>query len=1273
MKFLPKALLVGLLLIPVFIFAQQVAPPVIQWSRALGGSLNDKAFSVIRTVDNGYLVVGYSFSNDGQVTGHHGPTTTSDAWVVKLDQSGNILWQRSYGGSADDEFRHVIAVGDGEFICVGTTASTDGDVAGLHGTASDLWALRIDRDGDIIWSRVYGGTNEEHGQVIRKALDGGYVISGDSRSSDGDVTVNNGFYDIWVVKIDELGNLQWQRSFGSSNTQYTADLTVTRDSCYAIAGWQKYTGGQTVYGWSAPSFIKLHYTGSVVWENHWSFPTGVPGNSRYTSTMVELPSGRYYWPSINHDVSLQNAGHYIGYRVNQHNGNIIGYFNEPGEQFFKPDTYTTGPNITLLLPDSSIITGLSATVGDFTNVGGSLMRISTDSLSGRILFKRKFGGSNIDYFTGLDMVNEGEYIAAGTTNSNNGNVSGNHGGYDFWVVRFTRQNQIKGRVFIDDNANGIKDAGEDYYPDLKVQSVKASATSFASTTDASGLFLNHVDTGSYTTTVVLPQPYYTVNPASKVTNFTGYNNKDSFDFALVPVPAHNDLTVSVASLNTLRPGFNAFYRIDYKNAGTNVINGVVVRFIIPGNTNFASATPAPSAVVNDTIFWNIGTLNAFDESIISVSLLADPPPALQIGDVVRLIAAIDPLAGDETPLNNSDTLRQTAFGSYDPNDKAENVAGNISVAEVPAKYLNYTIRFQNTGTDTAFNVVIRDTLDDKLDWNTFEMIGASHDFKLDIKNNHKLAWTFTNILLPDSNVNEPASHGYVAYRVKAKSTLMVGDEVKNSASIYFDFNLPVKTNTTVTTVRPGLPPPSPVVSGILNTYCSNMGVQKGKIDNLPAASSNISVSVSLNATALPVAADSTFSFDVSAMAPGIYDLYVIFSNSIGADTLRMDVRVEPAVTPDVNVSANITTAVNLIDPIIITAANASGGGTTPLYTFSKDRNFTNILKPESVSNILDVDPSTLQAGDNWFYVRMKTSAPCYTAQFNADSIKITMQLPVPPQPLITGMQASYCSQLGIQKGKLGNYPIAGTGATVTVTLDGGNLALAADSSFSFDLSAMTAGTHILEITFANPAGSKTTTFNFDIVAPVTPDVNVTASTTSVLNAADQVIITASNAAGGGNTPLYTFARDHNFAHIIQSESAANTYTISGSALPAGNNWIYVRMKTSSNCYTQQTALDSVMIIKSGSTGLIDPDFPNVRISSNPNPFNGQIVISGLSASKIYTVTIHNMQGRQLLKTRIEGRTTSSLYLPGYMAGTYFIGIYDESKKRMIGTIEIVKQ
>ena len=165
-----------------------------------------------------------------------------------------------------------------------------------------------------------------------------------------------------------------------------------------------------------------------------------------------------------------------------------------------------------------------------------------------------------------------------------------------------------------------------------------------------------------------------------------------------------------------------------------------------------------------------------------------------LGSFLQSNAEVDAFPNDANFFNNKDSIFHLITGSFDPNDKKVTPAGPISTQFInTGKYLDYLIRFQNTGTDTAFLVIIKDSLSQNLDINSFRMISTSHRYILNIKENNILEWTFPNIQLPDSNVNEEASHGYIRFRIKPKSTLITGDEIFNDAAIYFDFNAPVIT------------------------------------------------------------------------------------------------------------------------------------------------------------------------------------------------------------------------------------------------------------------------------------------------------------------------------------------------------------------------------------------------------------------------------------------------------------------------------------------------
>ncbi|AYN01604.1 T9SS type A sorting domain-containing protein [Chryseobacterium sp. 3008163] len=181
---------------------------VIFWKKSLGGSHQDLAYSIKQTSDGGYIVAGSAFSNDGDVTGNHGGT---DAWIVKLNSDGNIQWQKALGGTKVDEASSIIQTADGGYLAVGNTTSNDGQVIGYHSPSNtgpgeaplsyDYWAVKLSATGSILWQKCLGGSGSDEASSVIQTTDGGYVIAGSSNSNNGDVSGNHGDYDIWVVKL----------------------------------------------------------------------------------------------------------------------------------------------------------------------------------------------------------------------------------------------------------------------------------------------------------------------------------------------------------------------------------------------------------------------------------------------------------------------------------------------------------------------------------------------------------------------------------------------------------------------------------------------------------------------------------------------------------------------------------------------------------------------------------------------------------------------------------------------------------------------------------------------------------------------------------------------------------------------------------------------------------------------------------------------------------------------------------------------------------------
>ncbi len=240
----------------------------IQWQKCLGGTSSEDAYSVIQTLDGGYIVAGFTTSSDSDATGLHG--IYSDAFIAKLDSNGNKEWSKCYGGTQVEMAYSIVQTPDSNYTFAARTGSSDGDVSGHNpGALDDYWVVKIDQTGNILWDRCYGGSGYETAQCIQKTFDGGYIVGGYSPSNDGDVTGNHGTYDYWVVKIDAVGTLQWQKSYGGSASDFCKGVSQTADSGYIVIGSTYSTNGQVVGNHSANIDIwvlKINSIGTINWK-----------------------------------------------------------------------------------------------------------------------------------------------------------------------------------------------------------------------------------------------------------------------------------------------------------------------------------------------------------------------------------------------------------------------------------------------------------------------------------------------------------------------------------------------------------------------------------------------------------------------------------------------------------------------------------------------------------------------------------------------------------------------------------------------------------------------------------------------------------------------------------------------------------------------------------------------------------------------------------------------------------------------------------------------
>lgn len=370
----------------------------------------------------------------------------------------------------------------------------------------------------------------------------------------------------------------------------------------------------------------------------------------------------------------------------------------------------------------------------------------------------------------------------------------------FYNIR-TGANQLYYDTYIDRNENGYKDAADSALTDVMIELNNGTIdTRFVPQTRNA-----FVPAGTYTSRIVDYEQrykYYEVQPAQHVSIFpSSTGGIDTVRFRLVPKPNIQDLQVSIIPLNPARPGFESQYKIIAKNIGTKTIEQVEIVYKLDSLQTFISANISPDYVVDDTITWTIDSLTIYESREFIVTFLNALPPLLNANDTLHLYAAIMPVENDSFPADNHYWLHQPVVNSYDPNDKLESHGGSISTSELNTRdYLYYTIRFQNTGNASAVNVIVRDTLSPTLDWSTFEMLSSSHTYKLNVKEQRYITWTFKDIYLPDSASDEQYSHGYIHFRIKPAEGLTPEDVITNRAAIYFDFNPPIFTNTHTTLI-----------------------------------------------------------------------------------------------------------------------------------------------------------------------------------------------------------------------------------------------------------------------------------------------------------------------------------------------------------------------------------------------------------------------------------------------------------------------------------------
>lgn len=355
-------------------------------------------------------------------------------------------------------------------------------------------------------------------------------------------------------------------------------------------------------------------------------------------------------------------------------------------------------------------------------------------------------------------------------------------------------------AFLDSNNNGTKDTGEVNFPlgnfhyeknnDGTVHNITAPTGKFA-------IYENNVSS-SYDVSFTVNPLYatlYNVNPSAFNDLLVTNGVLAQYYFPVTSVQNYNDLGVVVVPVNNPRPGFNYFNKVMYGNLGNQVVANGTLTFTKDAAVTISSVSQV--GVVNNAngFTYDFTNLQPFEYRTIDVTMLVPTIPTVSAGQFLVSNATIAPISGDVSPENNSNSISQMIINAYDPNDKSEAHGPEILHSSFTSNdYLYYTIRFENTGNASAINVRVNDVLNDMLDENSIRVESTSHAYVLD-RVGRNLTWKFDNIMLPVSVANTMTGKGYITFKVKPKPGYAVGDVIPNAASIYFDFNPAIVTNT----------------------------------------------------------------------------------------------------------------------------------------------------------------------------------------------------------------------------------------------------------------------------------------------------------------------------------------------------------------------------------------------------------------------------------------------------------------------------------------------
>lgn len=736
-------------------------------------------------------------------------------FLEKRDSSGNHLWHKkiTIGGSAD---RHTIILGAGGQIYFQFDFQTafQIDTWTLNST-SGIAVGEIDGSGNVIWVQgiisntnnmsICGLAQDANGNLYvgSNLTNGVCYIGTDSFASAANRT--SGF----ISMFTNSGTWLWSREMCSILGGSLSEIAM-KDSCGIYFAGNYYMGSVTAGPYSFSNnagsltdlFIGLYDTsGTVLWAH-----SNVPNNQadKCNSISTDL-SGNvfltgYCGSTFELDTILSSPVSPMDLFVAKFDpsGNI--------QWLTRLSANTFAHQGEIILNDN----GGNSYVGAWYQRPNALydFYIGKFGTDGELLWADTSTGTGDDYLYALALNPNGTVIMGGYVTSNPA-YFGNDSVFcspsaEVGVITSHANPRalLSGIIYEDANGNGVQDAQEDGLANNIVLLVPGP---YHTVTDQNGYYRFITDTGSYTINNITPLYYLDISPVSPdYIQLTVNGLTDTLtgnDFGVKAIPGIRDLRTTITAPLHPRPGQPQTIYVTVKNVGTTNEYNCSLTLLHEDTLIFSNAIPMYNQYAGNTLSWNIDTLNAGSSLQYACTFYLPPDPTLT-GMQCTSIASVNPLAGDSTANDNADTLEQVVTNSLDPNHKYVDPEGSGSAGFIPPSVieLEYTICFQNTGTDTAFTIYLTDTIHPLLDITTLCVLASSHSCVFQIQNPRIATWTFNQIMLPDSGTDYAGSNGFVRYKIRMNPGLNHLDVIHNTASIYFDYNAPVITNTVVNTI-----------------------------------------------------------------------------------------------------------------------------------------------------------------------------------------------------------------------------------------------------------------------------------------------------------------------------------------------------------------------------------------------------------------------------------------------------------------------------------------